>query len=189
MDKKCPQAGRLIMVLGCMFSGKTNYMTDAVYRYQIGGKKCIIIKHKADTRYDDLARNGGIVCNDGMERSKVEIITAEQLTPLEQVIRSYDVVGVSELQFFPDSCVLDDWANRGKIIVCEGLIGDYRRELFGDFYQLIPKCDKVIYKRAICFECGAKAAFTARLGSSKEQVSVGGLESYHPLCRGCYFKN
>lgn len=176
--------GRLILITGCMFSGKTDTMTDMVHRHLISGKRCIIIKHNADTRYEP--KNEGIVCNNGVEKSHVEVVTASALAPLWRVVKLFDVIGVTELQFFSGITILDEWASLGKIVICEGLVGTYKREPFGEMHLLIPLCDKIVHKRAVCLGCGGKAPFTARLSADTTTIVCGGLDMYNPLCRACY---
>ena len=55
--------GQLTLVLGCMFGGKTSYLINKYRRYTIGGKKCLMIKYKNDTRYD----NTKVVTHDNIQ--------------------------------------------------------------------------------------------------------------------------
>jgi thymidine kinase len=133
-----------------------------------------------------MVKNGGIVCNNGIEYSGIDLITTSALSDVTAIIAEYDVIGVFESQFFEDILVVDDWANAGKIIICDGLDADFRRDSFGRLAQLIPKCEDVIKLKAICERCQLDASFTQRIGVSTELIDVGGADKYIPVCRKCY---
>jgi thymidine kinase len=184
-------AGKIKLYIGCMFAGKTASMANDVERYNISGKSCLIIKYDKDNRYNNLSKNGGIVCNDGLERSKIPSWPTSSLTLMNDVVKQFDVIGISESQFFKDLLIVDDWANEGKIIICDGLDGDFKRESFGMIDKLIPKCEKVIKLNAVCVECKSKsAAFTKKIDGDLNTIEqIGGIETYLPVCRGCYNKD
>ena len=52
--------GKLNLICGPMFSGKTTELIRRYTRYELAGKKCILIKYSKDTRYD----NNNIVTHD-----------------------------------------------------------------------------------------------------------------------------
>lgn len=43
--------GRIDMIIGPMFSGKSSELQRVVRRYQIANKKCIVVNFVSDTRY------------------------------------------------------------------------------------------------------------------------------------------
>ncbi len=177
-------AGRVDLITGCMFSNKTLTLITWVEKHRIAKKQCAIVKHAIDTRYDSRAQHGGIVCNNGMEYSSCPILTASRLSDID--VTPYDVIGVTESQFFDDLLVVDQWANAGKIVICDGLDGDSNREPFGQIHKLAPKCEGVIKLNAVCLYCGANAAFTRRITGSSDCIDVGGAEKYTAVCRQCY---
>ena len=76
-----------------------------------------------------------------------------------------------------------------KIVHVCGLDGDFKRNVFGDMGKLIPICDNIKKKYAICKKCenGTKALFSYRLSNEKE-INVIGSDCYIPVCRNCYIK-
>jgi len=82
----------------------------------------------------------------------------------------------------------DSLANEGKIVIISALDGDYNRELFGEISQLISKAEHILKLKAVCTECYQDASFTKRKIDNKEQLLIGGSESYIAVCRRCYFK-
>ncbi len=185
-----PGTGSIKMILGCMFSGKTMRLIACVERYhRTGRRNCVIIKHVIDTRYDHITTRGGIVCNNGVEYSAIPVISSGTLGSVD--VSQYDVIGVTESQFYDDLLIVDEWANAGKIVVCDGLDGGIDRTNFGHVHELIPKCEKVKKLNAVCMLCGADAAFTRRItsvhaGSVNTVIDPGGSDKYQPVCRKCY---
>lgn len=174
--------GSIKLIIGCMFAGKTTALINSIEKYHHAGRKCLIIKHNLDTRYDHLS-NGGIVCNNGTEHNVVEIIIAESLQSVN--VSQYDIIGVMESQFYDDLLVVDQWASDGKVIICDGLDADCNRNNFGKIHLLIPKCEEIVKLGAICRICGADAYFTKRTVASENIVEIGGKDKYIPVCRTC----
>ena len=45
--------GRIEMIIGPMFAGKSTELLRRVQKHRISGKKCLYVKYAADTRYDE----------------------------------------------------------------------------------------------------------------------------------------
>lgn len=182
--------GSIHLIIGPMFGGKTTMLINRVERFHYAKKKCLLIKHSIDNRYNHLVKQNGIVCNNGVEYSTIKIITSGDLTSLSKEIKNYDVIGVMESQFFDDLLIVDEWANSGKIIICDGLSGDSNRDNFGKIPLLIPKCEKITKLNAVCINCGDDASFTKKKIQTENlsYIDVGGIDKYIPVCRSCYFK-
>lgn len=179
--------GKISLILGSMYSGKTTEMLTALRRYQLAKKRCLLIRYSADTRYDEQAKNGGIVTHDGHE-FVFDTFKCDGLIKAAGVIHDFDVIGVDEGQFFDDILYTDAWADIGKIVVVSALDGDYLQRPFGKIHLLLPHCEKVVKKNAVCSECGEDAAFTKRIVAGDAIVEIGGMERYRAVCRQCYTK-
>ena len=171
----------LNLFFGPMFSGKTTLLLSRLDRYEIGGKKCIVIKYNKDTRYD----------NDKISTHKMnkhEAISTDTLIKLNNYIKNYDVILIDEIQFYNDAAFTADlWANN-KIVECYGLNGDYKREPFEQISLLIPKCDNITHLTAIDKNNGKDAPFTYRLSQDTEQEVIGGGDKYIALSREEFYK-
>lgn len=177
-------SGRINLIMGCMFSGKTSELITRYTKYMIAGKKCIIIKHSIDDRYDDTC----VVTHDG---KKMNAISCNLLDTLDEFIKNYDVICIDEIQFFSDAVkYCEKWANEyGKIIVASGLSGDHKREPFEIVSRLIPCCETVDFKRAVCKATGKSASFTFRTVDCDEQIVIGGGDKYEAMDRKTYIQN
>jgi thymidine kinase len=177
------QRGRIKLYIGPMFASKSTTMLRDLERYVRAGRRCIVIKYAEDTRYDHLSKTGGIVCHDGIEY-KLPVVSRYQLGDFD--INDYDVIGISEAQFFPDLIECNNWANAGKIIIAEGLDGTFERKIFKPICDIIPYCEKITKLDSVC-NCGNKAAFSKKIhGDMNVTVDIGGSDKYLPVCRQCY---
>ena len=49
--KQIPQRGRIELIMGPMFAGKSTELLRRVKRLEISGKRCLSVKYSADQRY------------------------------------------------------------------------------------------------------------------------------------------
>jgi thymidine kinase len=175
--------GKFNLILGCMFSGKTSTLIERYNRYAIGGKKCIMVKYKNDTRYDSEQ----IVTHDGI---KVKALVCEYLFEVDSAIKPYDVVCIDEIQFYKDAHIFcDKWANDGKIVEACGLNGSFDRKPFESISRLIPYAENITYKTAICKDTGNDAVYTARTTDDMDEEIIGGEDLYNGVDRKTYFRD
>lgn len=172
--------GKLNLIIGPMYSGKTSELLNRYRRYKLGNKKCLLVKFEDDTRYD----NDMITTHDGI---KYEAIKCKKLSDINDKIISYDVICIDEIQFYRDALIIDEWSNYKIIIAC-GLNGDFKREPFDIISKLIPKADNILHMTAVCRNTGNTAPFTLRLSDDEEQQVIGGLDKYEAVSREYYMK-
>lgn len=171
------------LFIGPMYSSKTTTLLARKERYELGGKKCIIIKYTNDKRYDD---NHMVVTHN---QYKHDAISAVSLSEIEYLIDNYDVILIDEIQFYKDASIICDlWANKGKIVECYGLNGDYKREPFEQISKLIPLSDSITHLTAIDKTNGEDAPFTFRISNDTKQEVIGGDNMYISLSRKSYLE-
>lgn len=175
--------GKIILILSCMFAGKTETLITHARRHILAKKKIILIKYANDTRYtvDEI-------CSHNRNSIKATFACKELKEVCEkQEVKDSDVILIDEVQFFNDAPeVCDKLANNGKIVVAAGLNGNYLREEFPVISRLIPLSEEFISLNAICSVCGETAYFTKRIVIGNEIELIGGTESYQPRCRLCF---
>lgn len=179
--------GRLEVICGPMFSGKSEEMIRRLRRAKIAGKNVIAYHPSIDNRYSV----NEIVSHSG---SKIDSISAK--TPVDIMInyRDYDVIGIDEAQFFSDLLieVIQEFIHNGKIVIVAGLDMTYRQEPFGEMPTLMTMADTVLKLSAVCAICGEDAMMTQRLINgdpapfSGDTIQVGGLDTYEARCRNCF---
>lgn len=173
--------GKLNLIIGCMFSGKTTELINQYYRNTIAGKKCVMVKYSGDNRYDSesVATHSGI---------HVNAISTDNLGKIENNVSEYDAIFIDEVQFYSDAVIYcDKWANEGKYIFACGLSGTFQRKPFKIISELIPLADNILFLRAVCKHSGKSASFTKRLTKDKELEIIGGSDMYEATSREYFF--
>ncbi|WP_328285002.1 thymidine kinase [Brevibacterium sp. UCMA 11754] len=91
-------AGRLNVIAGPMFSGKSEELMRRVRRAKIAGVNVLVLSHSLDTRSDLSA----ITSHDGINIPAVPVGDVETLAELARA-EDYELVAIDEAQFFgPD---------------------------------------------------------------------------------------
>ncbi|GET88380.1 thymidine kinase, putative [Leishmania tarentolae] len=176
--------GRIELIIGPMFAGKTTELMRRVKREIHARRSCFVIKYSKDTRYDEH----NVASHDQlMLRAQAAV---SQLTEVQDMWKRFDVLAIDEGQFFSD---LVDFCNTaadaGKVVMVSALDGDYRRKPFGQICELVPYCEAVDKLAAVCMMCHEQpACFTRRTVNVAQQELIGGADMYIATCRECYSK-
>ncbi len=184
--------GRIEVVCGSMFSGKTEELIRRIKRATFARQRVVIFKPQIDTRYSEEE----VVSHDRNSVMSVPLSTsAEILDYLSSHATSkdgydFDVVGIDEAQFFGMDlvAVCNQLANNGVRVIIAGLDMDFQCTPFGPIPALCAVADEVTKVHAICVKCGALAYVSHRLVHDQNQVLIGEQAEYEPLCRECYKK-
>ena len=173
--------GKIELILGPMFSGKSTRLIEQMRKYVYKAKKTIMVKYYADQRYSEKSE---VVTHDLI---KYDSINCKLLRNSFDTLKQYDVIGIDEGQFFADLVeVCEELALMGKIILIAALNGDFRMEPFPVIQRIISKSDKIKLLKAYCFNCHKDAKFSLRIVQSNETVLIGAGEAYNPACRECH---
>src|SRR5499426_4351640 len=177
-----PVQGWIEVIVGSMFSGKSEELIRRLRRAQIARQRVQIFKPALDTRYADDA----IVSHSEMRISSRAVASSRVL--LELVEDDTEVVGIDEGQFFDQElpAVVNELANRGKRVIVAGLDQDYLGKPFEPMPQLLAIAEYITKTLAICMVCGAPANHTQRLVASTERVLVGAMGTFEARCRKCF---
>jgi thymidine kinase len=175
--------GRIEVVCGSMFSGKTEELIRRMRRAKFARQKVEIFKPAIDVRYSEE----DVVSHDQKHIQSTPIDSSASILLLASDI---DVVGIDEAQFF-DMGIVDvcnELANRGVRVIVAGLDMDFKGVPFGPMPALCAIADDVTKVHAICVKCGNLAYVSHRKVDSEQQVLLGETTEYEPLCRECYQK-
>lgn len=173
--------GRIEVICGSMFSGKTEELIRRINRVKIARQKIIIFKPTVDIRYsreDVVSHNKNSIGSTPVENSASILL----------LYQDADVVAIDEAQFFDNGIVevCNTLANNGVRVIVAGLDMDYLGKPFGPIPDLCAIADDVYKTRAICVNCGNLANYSYRTVLEKGQVLLGEKQEYQPLCRRCY---
>ena len=177
-----PTQGWIEVIVGCMFSGKSEELIRRLRRAQIAKQRVQIFKPTIDTRFSAQ----DIVSHSEMRIESAPVATSRML--LEKVERDTEVVGIDEGQFFdqnlPAAC--NTLADRGKRVIVAGLDQDFLGRPFEPMPQLLAIAEYITKTLAICVVCGDPANHTQRLVASSDRVLVGATGIYEARCRHCF---
>ncbi len=173
--------GRIEVICGSMFSGKTEELIRRLKRAVFAKQKVEIFKPCIDTRYSEE----NVVSHDQNSIRSTPIESSGNILLMSSDI---DVVGIDEAQFLDEGLVnvCNHLANNGVRVVVAGLDMDYKGVPFGPIPALCAVADEVTKVHAICVKCGALAYVSHRLVNNESRVMLGEQAEYEPLCRECY---
>jgi thymidine kinase len=179
---RTPATGWIEVVVGSMFSGKSEELIRRLRRAQIAKQRVQIFKPAVDTRYAE----DHIVSHSELRIPSENAATAAEL--MSKVRPDTEVVGIDEGQFFDAGlpAAATALAARGIRVIVAGLDQDYLGKPFEPMPQLLAIAEYITKTRAICMVCGNPANHTQRLVVSSDRVLLGAHGTYEARCRHCF---
>ena len=185
MDIVKGNMGWIEVVVGPMFSGKSEELIRRLRRAEIARQRVQIFKPAIDERYsaDEIVSHSGL----GIQSEAV----SKASEVMEKVLPRTEVVGIDEAQFLGDEIVevCTQLANLGKRVIVAGLDTDYLGRPFEPMPRLLAMAEEITKLLAICVRCGNPAVHTQRLIESDELIVVGAQGAYEARCRRCFEMN
>ena len=179
------KGGKLVIITGPMFSGKTSTLISELTRYVDLDIPVAYINSSEDTRGETFSTHNSSF---SQVSPKFNTIKSKKLSGIDVDLNQYDVLAIDESQFFDDlTSFVKKWLSNGKIIYVAGLDGDIEQNIFGDIVYLIPYATEVRKLNAVCEICRENkeiisAPFTIRKTEAKEKKLIGGKDVYLPVC-------
>jgi len=177
--------GWVEVIVGPMFSGKSEELIRRLRRAEIARQRVQIFKPIIDARYT----KNEIVSHSGLGIRSDNVSTAAEV--LEQVLPRTEVVGIDEAQFLGEGIVevCAKLADMGKRVIVAGLATDYLGRPFEPMPRLLAVAEEITKLLAICVRCGNPAVHTQRLVASEDLIVVGATGTYEARCRRCFEPN
>ena len=174
--------GWIEVIVGSMFSGKSEELIRRLRRAEIARQQVQIFKPLFDGRFAD----DEIVSHSEMRIPSVNVSGSAEL--FRCVAPETEVIGIDEAQFFdpqlPATC--NRLAELGKRLIVAGLDLDYLGRPFEPMAHLMAMAEYVTKTHAICMVCGNPASYTQRLVASDERLLIGAQGTYEARCRRCF---
>ena len=175
-------SGSIEVIVGSMFSGKTEELIRVLRRAQFAKQPLQVFKPRIDDRYsaDHVASH---------DKSLFPSIAIERAGDIFKHLRPETrVIGIDEGQFFDAELidVANELADRGMRVVVAGLDMDWKGEPFHPMPALMAVAEKVNKLQAVCVSCGAPASRTQRLVKNTDSILVGDRAAYESRCRDCF---
>lgn len=184
-------AGRIEVICGPMFSGKTEELIRRLRRAVLGRQKVQAFKPKIDSRYH-VSR---VTTHAGDSIDATPVATVRELE--RSIAADTKVVGIDEVQFFGETrgdaltyaivLACQTLSIEGRRVIVAGLDMNYRAEPFGPVPHLLA-VGSPTKLTAVCAGCGGEATHSRRLMASGPEVHVGGAAEYRAQCLACYVR-
>src|ERR1700685_1436420 len=177
--------GRIEVITGPMFSGKSEELIRRLKRAQIAKRRVGWFKPELDVRY----HRNAIASHSAQTLEAATVANVEELKAvLMPMIDVIEVVGIDEAQFFDASLVSlsNELVRLGHRVILAGLDTTFTGEPFAPIPDLMAIADEVTKLSAVCMQCGAPAVHTQRLSSNQSLVLVGAAGVYEARCRACF---
>ena len=173
--------GRLELIYGCMFSGKTTELIRRLADAQSAGRRVVALKPARDQRYAERE----LVSHAGQTFAAVPIDRPEQI---ESCAEGFDVVGLDEVHFYGPEVVeaCRTLVAEGKRVIVAGVDIDHRGRPFVVFPPLQAAADELVHRTARCARCGGEAEISQRMIEDDSPIVIGGADLYEPRCRFCF---
>ncbi len=180
-----PVPGRMEIITGPMFSGKSEELIRRLKRARIARQRVACFKPDIDLRYHRTAiashsshTHDAAIVTPTSDSLKTELFESNR-------VHEIDVIGLDEVQFFDHNIthLAMELVHLGKRVILAGLDTTFANEPFGPVPNLMALADEVTKLSAVCMVCGAPAIHTQRLGQSQELVVVGAAGLYEARCR------
>jgi thymidine kinase len=182
MDRR---VGRVEVICGPMFAGKTEELLRRVRRAVVAGRAVQVFTHSLDTRHSA----GQVTSHVGLGHPAVAVSGADAI---ERAIGDdTEMVAIDEAQFFGVGLVdpVMRLAERGLVVVVGGLDITFEGLPFEPLPSLMVLAERVEKLTAVCTVCGEDAVFHTRVVETSTDATdlvgehVGGLDKYQARCR------
>lgn len=193
-----------ILIMGSMYSGKSEELKRLIKRSEIAGKKCQMFKLSIDNRYSDdqiLTHDNAKLLEfiDNIDikeiiarslgREAINVNDSQELLSL--IDDNTEVVGIDEIQFFDNNIinVVEELNRRNIRVIMSGLDMYANGDVFPITSILACKCKYVQKLHAVCMHCGGEAMYSHRLqddtANNLATVDIGSEGKYIAICEKC----
>jgi thymidine kinase len=189
--------GKVSVVYGCMFAGKTSWLIKKAKL--LPENEVYVVKHSLDIRFHlhELQTNKGYIISHDQEKYPA-LVVQNLLDCFLDIVASHEYIKyifIDEAQFFTDLIIFVDKIKETFThidIIIAGLDLTFRKEPFGQMRDIMNIADETIQLSAMCDSCNGKAYYTYRKTEfldeteKNQTILVGGNQLYIPLCEQCF---
>lgn len=179
--------GKLTVIAGPMFSGKTGKLIAMVDVLTRMGQKVLTVKPKLDDRYGG---KNELHSHDHQATEAIVVDEEDKQKIIDEILaKQPDTVIFDEVQFFDKEKIKDiivTLKKKNLHVIAAGLMYDFKRQPFGATTDLLGLADERLELFAICQKCGSLARHSERLKGGKGTVEVGAADKYIAVCEKCH---
>lgn len=184
--------GRIDIICGPMFSGKTSELLRRLERLDYANRKYLLIKPKFDNRYSE----DSVVSHSKKSNKSVSIEKAKEILELIKKSPDIKIIAIDEAQFFEKNDegnlfhVCRELKKQEYAVIINGLDMDSDGKPFGLMPELMAIADSIQKIKAVCMfpGCGEDAEMSLKLngnledGKSDNIVELGEKDKYEARC-------
>lgn len=176
------EVSKCILILGCMFSGKTDKLISLYNEFSAKGMRCVALKPGIDTRYSEAE----IVSHSG---ARLCAVSTNDITRVN--VDDMDCLFIDEGQFVANIArFVEQYLTRhpmGKTIWISGLSEDAFGHAWSSISDLLKLNPGIVTLHGVCSKCGSPSSHSAKYSySNSAQVEIGGADKYWPACDACF---
>jgi len=186
---KSVKKGKLTVMAGPMFAGKTTKLLTLFSVLSNLGYNILCFKAEAK-------KINGMGHTNSHDARPLPVIYVGMDQP-EKILQyvgedGIDKVIIDAIHFFPKNRILSvvkKLLNCGIDVYVNGLIYDYRKQLFGATRALLLMADEPFELFSVCVRCAGKAEHTERIaGGIDQRIGTIGPQkaTYIPVCSRCH---
>lgn len=182
--------GKLHIITGPMWSGKTTELLRRHERSNLKGIKSYLIKPRMDTRYS-LATISTHPDIEGHQhnRDALSFSTIQEIMNWLRDLPKPIFIYIDEIQFFPDKEKIINLLHLNITVTVAGLNGTFQQELFPDMSRLFASASSINMLTSVCYLCKKDAAYTKKITDDMNVIDIGGSNKYLPSCLSCLDKH
>ena len=176
-----PSVGRLEVICGPMFAGKTTMLMERIRQARAAGVVVGVFRPARDTRSSPAS----IMTHSGLSLGATEIDSADEVLAGRHACT---MAAIDEAHFFAQALLEPclELRRRGAHVLVAGVDLDHRGRMFEPFASLIPHADLVQRLQGTCARCGRPSTHTQRLVEEEGRIVVGGDDLYEARCAACF---
>lgn len=182
--KEETRRGKLDVICGCMFAGKTGELISRSRLADFEGLKPLIFRPSIDTR----GSKDTVITHD--RAKSFPAITISRASEINDIIDPSNnrFVAIDEAQFLEGelSETVSDLKASGINVLISTLDRDWRGRTWRAVPKLLALADNVTKMKAQCGSCGNPASMSFRKITGANKIHIGGSEAYEPRCKSCY---
>ena len=179
--------GKLTVIAGPMFAGKTTKLITLYRVFKQHGNKVLCFKAEGG----EVKNLVGETNSHDARPLKVAFIDKDRPEIILKAVKKARAkkVLIDAIHFFPErktKKVIFKLLDQGIDVVVNGLYYDYKRRYFRLVHDLFDLADERIELFGVCEKCGGRAKHTERIAGGKRKLEPTTTAQYIPVCSACH---
>lgn len=179
-------SGRIEIICGPMFSGKTEELIRRLKRLKYANQNFLLFKSSTDVRYSETE----VLTHEKVGLASIPVESAGEILEIIDLNndKKIDVIAIDEGQFFNPSDspsllkVVTHLRENGFRVIVNGLDMDFMGKPFLTMPELMAVADNIHKLTSVCCVCGNEGTMTYRTATTGELLELGSFDKYQARC-------